>query len=256
MGPHVSEEHAAKGVLQFFFHGPGNKYIPHFDIAYNFLMTQEDIQLNAAPSVVTVNQTPATISIVEELSINNGAAPIDTNKGIAFEKSFTRSQYGITIILTPTIHTVEANEKGLVTLKTNISFDTTKPHPDDRPLVDRRHIENEVRVADGETIILGGLRRKSKQDNEEKIPFFGEIPGFGKLFGSTRLTSHDTEMFFFITPKIVYESKDELIQIRNEELKKRPGDIPEFLVKVDEARNKERKKYFKQSMQLFFNYER
>src|SRR6185437_3196609 len=74
MGPPVSEEHATKGVLQFFFHGPGNKYIPHFDIAYNFLMTQEDIQLNAAPSVVTVNQTPATISIVEELSINNGAA--------------------------------------------------------------------------------------------------------------------------------------------------------------------------------------
>ena len=104
------------------------------------LMTQEDIQLNAAPSVITVNQTPATISIMEEISLNNGAAPIDTNKGIAFEKSFTRAQYGINIILTPIIHLAEEFEewnceerKGFVTLQTNITFDMTQPSADDRP---------------------------------------------------------------------------------------------------------------------------
>ncbi len=247
----------APGILQFFFHGPKHKYTPQFDIAYNFLMTQEDIQLNASPSVITVNQTPATISIVEELSINNGAAPVDTNKGTSFEKSFARVQYGITIILTPTIHIAETTEeKGVVTLKTNISFDTTKPHPDDRPLVDRRHIENEVRIVDGETVILGGLRRKAKQDREEKVPFFGEIPGIGKLFGSTQLTDHDTEMFFFITPKIIYDPQQEISQVRTEFLKKRPGDMPEFLQKVEEARDKERNRYFRQSMQLFFKHDR
>lgn len=257
VGPPVSKDFSAKGVLQFFFHGPSHKYIPRFNIAYNFLMSQEDIQLNAAPSVMTVNQTPATISIVEEISINNGAAPIDTNKGTSFEKSFARAQYGIIINLTPTVHPSEENEeKGLVTLKTDITFDTTKPHPDERPHVFRRHIINEVRVVDGETIILGGLRRKEKQDHEEKIPFLGELPGFGKLFGTTQLTDHETEMFFFITPKIVYDPKEELSQIRAEELKKRPGDIPEFLKKVDEARDKSRNKFFKQSMQMFFKYDR
>lgn len=256
-GPQVSKKVSAKGVMQFFFHGPSHKYTPKFDIAYNFLMTQEDIQLNAAPSVVTVNQTPAMISIVEEISINNGAAPVDTNKGTSFEKSFSRAQYGIIITLTPTIHLPEeSEEKGVVTLKTDIAFDTTKPHPDDRPTVDRRHITNEVRVADGETIVLGGLRRKSKQDNEEKIPFLGDIPGFGKLFGTTQLTDHETEMFFFITPKIVYDPKEELLRIRTEELKKRPGDIPEFLAKVDEAREKTRHKFFHQSLKLFFKNDR
>ena len=121
---------------------------------------RENIQLNAAPSIITVNQTPATISIVEEISINNGAAPVDTNKGIAFEKSFSRAQYGITLVLTPTIHLPDnsekdTEEKGFVTLQTDITFDTTKPSHDDRPLVDKRHIENEVRVLDGETVVLG-----------------------------------------------------------------------------------------------------
>ena len=69
--------------MEFLLHGDSSKHFPAYDLALNFLMTQEDIQLNAAPSVITVNQTPATISIVEEISINNGAAPVDTNKGIA-----------------------------------------------------------------------------------------------------------------------------------------------------------------------------
>jgi general secretion pathway protein D len=255
-GPH-HKKGQMPGVLQFFFHGPSHKYTPHFDIAYNFLLTQNDIQLNAAPSVVTVNQTPATISIVEEISINNGAAPIDTNKGTSFEKSFARANYGIIINLTPTIHIAdEPGELGCVTLQTDITFDTTKPHPDDRPMVDRRHIQNEVRVIDGETVIIGGLRRKSRNDHEEKVSLFGDLPGIGKLFGTTQLNDNDTEMFFFITPKIIYDPKEEVSRIRTEELKKRPGDIPEFLVHVQEAYEKEKKKFFHESLKTLFSNDR
>jgi general secretion pathway protein D len=248
-----------RGVFEYLLTGPHKKHFPVYDLAMNFLMSQEDIQLNAAPSVVTVNQTPAQISIVEEISINNGAAPVDTSKGtIAFEKSFSRAQYGITINMTPTVHLPDAEDiysdgKGFVTLQTNVTFDTTKHHnQEDRPLVDRRHIENEVRVLDGQTVILGGLRRKSSQDNEDKIPFLGDIPGLGKLFGSMRLSNHNTEMFIFITPTIVLAPEEQLIQIRNDEVKKRPGDIPEYLQRVVEAQEKERKKYFQNSFKALF----
>ncbi|HSX04304.1 MAG TPA: hypothetical protein VLG76_06205 [Rhabdochlamydiaceae bacterium] len=255
-GPHKLADRVREGVTAFLFSHNKTDHFPAFDIAYSFLLTQEDIQLNAAPSVITVNQTPATISILEEISINNGAAPIDTNKGIAFEKSFTRSQFGITIILTPIVHLPDdeniQEEKGFVTLQTNITFDTTKPHPDERPLVDKRHIENEVRVVDGETVILGGLRRKASQDSQEKVPFLGEIPGLGKLFGTTALTDMNTEMFFFITPKIILDPKDQLVQVRREQLRKRPGDVPEFMRCYMEAREKEKKRYFAQSLKVLF----
>lgn len=248
---------SGKGVLQFLFSGEKSKHFPAFDITYSFLMTQEDVQLNAAPSVITVNQTPATISIQEEISINNGAAPIDTNKGIAFEKSYSRAQYGITIMLTPIIHAPEGsdeeNASGFITLQTNITFDTTKPNSDDRPLVERRHIENEVRVIDGQTVILGGLRRRTMHDNQDQVPFLGELPIIGRLFGSTRLVDHNTEMFFFITPTIVLDSKEQMDQIRRDELRKRPGDLPEFLSKVIEAREKERRAFFANSLKIFLS---
>jgi len=244
------------GVTEFFFKKGHTPSFPPIDLRYNFLMTQDDIRLNAAPSIIAINQTAATIAITEEISINNGAAPIDTNKGIAFEKSFTRAQYGITIVMTPTVHAPDdEEEKGqwFVTMKTDITFDSVKPMSEDRPLVDKRHIQNEVRVVDGQTVILGGLRRKSSMDKDDKIPFLGEIPGLGKLFGSTNLIDDSTEMFFFITPKVVLDPKEELEQIKIEEMKKRPGDLPEFLNRVVEAREKERKRYFQQSFKLFFS---
>jgi len=245
---------ARTGFLQFFFHGPSHKYLPHFDIAYNFLMSQEDVQLNAAPSVIAVNQTPAQISIVEERSINNGAAPITANNGTVFQNSFQRNQFGITIKITPTVHIPEAaDEHGEVTLQSEVSFDTTNStRENEKPIFDRRTIKNEARVADGETVILGGLRRKTKVDSQEKIPFLGEIPGLGKLFGTVRLMDEETEMIFFITPKIIYDPKTQLEMLRTEELKLRPGDLPEFLQKVDDAWNKERNKYFEQSLKIFF----
>ncbi len=256
-GPQGLDDPVGTGVLAFLFTGDKSKYFPAFDLAYSFLMTQEDIQLNAAPSVITVNQTPATISIMEEISLNNGAAPIDTNKGIAFEKSFTRAQYGINIILTPIIHVSDNlddcdESQGFVTLQTNITFDTTKPSANGQPTVDKRHIENEVRVLDGQTVILGGLRRKSIRDSNQKVPFLGEIPGLGKLFGSSELSDDSTEMFFFITPKIISDPKEELLCLRCRELDRRPGDIPEFLCRLELAREREKKRLFSNSIRTFF----
>lgn len=249
-----------KGVLDFFFKGHHSRYTPSFELAYSLLMSHDDIQLNAAPCVLTVNQTPAKVAIVEELSINNGAAPVDTSSGkVTYEKTFSRAQYGITIVVTPTIHSPSVEEenegvRGFITLDTDIQFDTTRAanREDDRPLVDRRSIKNEVRVADGETVIIGGLRRKASNDREEKVPILGEIPGIGRLFGSTKLSKNNTEMFFFITPRIISDAKEEREAMKKEQLSKRPGDIPEFLQKLEEAREKEKEKYLQSNLKLLF----
>jgi len=244
-----------KGILNFFLSRPKMKHFPAFDIAYNFLMSQEDVRINASPSVTTVNQTPAQVSIVEEISINNGAAPIDNNSNITFEKSYTRAQYGVTLVMTPTIHEpdpLDKDERRFITLETNVTFDTINSDVNDRPKVNRRHVENLVRVLDGETVILGGLRRKTGEDNTEKIPFLGEIPGIAKLFGTSRLTDELTEMIIFITPTVIFDSKSEMIRVRTEELKKRPGDLPEFLQRVVDARENKKRKLFENSFKLMF----
>lgn len=244
-----------KGILSFMFSRPSGK-APAFDLTYNFLMAQEDIRINANPSILAINQTPAQISVVEEISINNGAIPVQLNTAgqVTVEKSYTRAQYGITINLTPTIHLSGDDETdGFVSLETNLEFDTTQASADDRPPVSRRHIENQVCIADGETVILGGLRRKMEEDSREKIPFLGDLPGIGKLFGMTKMIDTSTETFIFITPKIIRNPIDDLRRMRHSEYEKRAGDIPEFLEKLDEAKKNQRKKIFENSMKMLFD---
>lgn len=251
----TQEKAVNKGILSFLFSREGN-HGPAFDLTYNFLLAQDDLRINANPSVLAINQTPVNFSVVEEISIDNGAIPIQLAAGgVTFERSFTRAQYGITINLTPTVHLPDDCEDhpGFISLETNLEFDTTHLSINDRPPVNRRHIENQVCVADGETVILGGLRRKMEEDTREKIPFLGDLPGVGKLFGLTKINETNTEMFVFITPHIVRNPVDDLRRIRQIEYQMRPGDIPEFLERLDEAKTAQRKKLFENSLQMLFD---
>jgi general secretion pathway protein D len=246
------------GILDFIFSGKKHCGLPAYDIAFRFLMNQDDIQINASPSIVAINQTPATIAIVEEISINTGIFNVETAKGNTLERAFTRAQYGITISITPTIHITsddfeENDEPNYVALETDLTFDTVIPglNPD-RPDVIRRHITNDVRIPDGQTVILGGLRRKNSEDFKESIPFLGDVPGIGKLFSMRNLDDSETEMFIFMTPKIISDPVNDFEMIKCEEMRRRPGDIPEFLCRLVAARDAEKNRVMAQSMRILF----
>lgn len=251
------------GVGEFFLSRKKTDGTPPFDLAYRFLLSQEDVQINSSPSILTLNQTPCVIAINEEISLSTGRFEDDNDDGSGRRRgrtikgdAFTRKQYGITISIKPTIHANEncsPEDYDYVTLETDITFDSIQPggHPN-RPNVARRHITNQVDIVDGETVILGGLRRKIQDDNRDAIPFLGELPGLGKLFSVNTLKDNSTEMFIFITPHIVKDPKDQLACLRQELLCLRPGDVPYFLECVEEAHRYERNRLIEGSMTMLF----
>ncbi len=245
------------GILDFFMSRESSGKRPAYDLAYKFLLSQQDITIHSCPSVLAVNQTPASIQIVDEISIAGDVTNYDSERT---QISYSRNQYGIFIDITPTIHEGGIDDEyaveSFITLETDITFDD----PDlststDRPNVSRRNIKNIVRIADGQTIILGGLRRKQAQDNKETIPFFGEIPGIGKLFSETRAEDQNREMYIFITPKIITETRDSINKMIVEELKWRPGDNPEFISHLLDAKIVEKRRLFAGGMQMLFGRE-
>ncbi|MFZ4772771.1 MAG: type II secretion system protein GspD [Chlamydiia bacterium] len=244
----------SRGITEFFFSRPKSSAFPAFDLTYNFLMNQEDIRIHNSPTVTTVNQTPATIAIVEEISINNGAAAVNNTGGsVSYQDSYSRAQYGVTIVMTPTVHDPEPDDdehRNYITIDADVTFDTFKSDIAYKPDVNRRHVINQVRVLDGETIIMGGLKRKDAQDKSEKIPFLGEIPGLGKVFGSSQMNDQLTDMYVFITPRVIKNTRADLEAVRQEELCRRPGDLPPFLECRKDARNRQKKKLFEQSLKL------
>lgn len=192
------------GIFEFFLSRVRGHGVPAYDLSYKFLLSQDNVHINANPSVVTINQTPAFISIVEEISISTGVAFLEVTNSVTPKEAFTRAQYGITLEITPTIHPAGYEDpmgetSNFITLATKVNFDTPDPKSPDpkRPNVTRREVKNEVLIGDGQTIILGGLRRKTSGDSKEAVPFLGEIPGFGKLFSINELSDDNTESFIF-----------------------------------------------------------
>ncbi len=66
--------------------------------------------------------------------------------------------------------------------------------------------ETQVLVNDGQTIVIGGLRSLSLQDDLEKFPILGDLPFIGRLFRTTSKQHKDRELAVFITPTIVDET--------------------------------------------------
>jgi len=252
---------AVRGITDFFFSRKERTGIAAYDIAYKFLVSRDDISINTCPSVTTLNQTTARISIVEEISIDTGVFFVGTTGGSDPKTQFTRTQYGAVIEVTPTIHmlneeatwSISQEEPNYITLETSINFDSIDPTTNpNRPDVARRNIKNVVRIADGQTAIIGGLRSKDTTDTRDSIPYLGEIPGLGKLFSYTTMNDRSREMFICITPKIISDPAEEMEKMKCWEASRRPGDVPAFLCRLERARECAKELCFQGYLQMVF----
>ena len=252
----------AAGIFEYFFSRTSiGKAGPALDLRYRFLLSQEDIQINASPSVVTVNQTKAHIKLVEDRSISTGVVEFPSGAGSTSAKdSYSRAQFGITIDVTPTVHAQDGDDPfsddfdDYITLETDIYFDKqAQGGTSDRPVFLRRNLKNEVRIADGQTVILGGLRQKDTTDGKKTIPFLGEIPGIGKLFSFTTSLDQTKELFIMLTPTIIRDPLTDFERLKREELTRRPGDVNEFLEQLEKAKEHDKRRLFEQSFRILLS---
>jgi len=71
------------------------------------------------------------------------------------------------------------------------------------PVVDTRKLDTIALVEDGQTVVLGGLRKKDVSKTTNKIPLLGDIPLIGALFRFEGEDTSNTELVVFITPRII-----------------------------------------------------
>jgi type IV pilus assembly protein PilQ len=72
-----------------------------------------------------------------------------------------------------------------------------------QPIVDRREADTKLLVRNGQTVVLGGLRRKEVTRQRNKVPLLGDLPLAGNLFRFTGERTINSELLVFITPWIV-----------------------------------------------------
>jgi len=71
------------------------------------------------------------------------------------------------------------------------------------PGIDTNEVNAKILVADGETVVIGGVFSNSQTKSVDKVPFLGDLPYLGRLFRRDSVQDAKSELLVFLTPKIL-----------------------------------------------------
>jgi general secretion pathway protein D len=186
-----------------------------------------DVNILSTPQLLTTDNQEASIYVGKNV-------PYQTTTSTSNNDTYNSYEYrdvGKTLKITPQI-----NKDRMVRL--NLSLEVSSL-PDatssNQPTTLKRTVETTVLVKDGGTVVMGGLIGNEFSQTEYKVPCLGDIPGMGWLFKSMGKGSDKTNLFFFVTPRViqnpqeaksVFDSKKEQIdQLREAQIKLYRGDV-------------------------------
>ena len=144
----------------------------------------------SSPRIVTADQVKALIEQGTELPYQQATSSGATS--IAFRKANLKLE--VTPQITP---------EGNIILDVDVNKDSVGRATANGFAIDTKHIQTQVLVENGGTVVLGGIYEQNERDDVTKVPFFGDLPGLGVLFRTKTRTSNKNELLIFITPKML-----------------------------------------------------
>lgn len=160
------------------------------------------LRIISRPKITTTNNKPATIHSGLTFRIRTAESTTTTEGSEFTSATLEEIKTGINLKVTPQI-----SSDNFVLLK--IEADKSDPDfsraIDGIPGVTEKSASTTVLVKDGETTVIGGLYRSTSSSQDDKVPFFSEIPLLGWLFKSHEEKIDNEELLIFITPHIIRE---------------------------------------------------
>lgn len=191
----------------------------------NYLIQNKKGRLLANPKVVVTNGKKSVIDLtsdyVESVEEEILAGGFGQNMGVS--RTYTiGDDLGISIELTPFI-----SPDGYVTLNLKPNYSTEKGQVYSTSqvnnseyvaatLLQRRNLElSNVRIKDGETLVLGGMVQEQEKKDVTKFPFLGDLPVIGSAFRNTKTSNTKTELVIMVTPRIIKDTEDAVAESEN-----------------------------------------
>src|SRR5213594_2699448 len=161
------------------------------------LVTEGKARILTAPRIATLDGNKATIQLAQRVPIFS-----QTTTGGTTTVTVSYIDVGVKLVTTPRVNTDNLITLALTpevsSLGTQENFLGTSAFR-----VNTRNADTTLSVADGRTIVLGGLIDRTERTSVQKVPLLGDIPILGELFRTTDTNAAETELIFLITPQIV-----------------------------------------------------
>lgn len=179
-----------------------------FNMALQALATLENVSIISRPKIAVREGGRA--EIVNTLKLPNYNVNQINAAGQA-QAALTYEEVGIKLYVVPRVvgtRTVALNIdiEASAQSGTSVSFVLQNGQVISNPIISRRAAKTVVYLEPGQAVILGGLISERLVDSENKVPFLGDIPILGYLFKSTFKRKEQTNVLFFIRPRILQGS--------------------------------------------------
>lgn len=147
----------------------------------------------SSPRVVTADQVKALIEQGTEFPYQTATSSGAT--AIAFRKANLKLE--VTPQITP---------EGNIILDLDINKDSRGESTPDGIAINTKHVQTQVLVENGGTVVIGGIFEQTERDQVNKVPLLGDLPGVGNLFKSRERINNKSELLIFITPRVLGRS--------------------------------------------------
>jgi len=167
---------------------------PNF--AVDFFITAAEAKgvgkLLSKPKVITQNNEKATVKQGTKI-------PIQTTINNTISVQFIDAVLKLEV-------TPQITAEGTVfmdVLVENTQIDAGIPRVSGIPALDTESAETKVTVADGGTVVIGGIIISTQRTDIQQVPLVGSLPLIGHLFKRTSVSTTSQELMFFLTPRII-----------------------------------------------------
>lgn len=160
------------------------------------LEQENQVEIIASPRLLTAHKQTASIKQGTEI-------PYQVSSGASGSTSIEFKEAVLGMEVTPSILRAGRITMNLK-ISQNIPGQTIKQSDNGEALaIDKQEIQTQVTVADGETIVLGGIFQQQKKRTDSQVPALGDIPVLGHLFKNSTRQDTRRELVIFITPTLI-----------------------------------------------------
>jgi len=165
------------------------------DLELSALESEGEGEVISTPRVVTANQAEAFIQQGVEIPYQEASSSGAT--AVSYKEAV------LELRVTPLITPDNRIQLDLAIKQDTVGEIFTGALGAEIPSIDTRELNTTVLVANGDTVVLGGIFQDESKSNEDKVPWLGDIPGLGYLFRSRSNATKKRELLIFVTPTIV-----------------------------------------------------
>jgi general secretion pathway protein D len=162
-----------------------------------------DVRILSRPVVLATNNETASILVGSQRPFVQVQRALPTD-GASRDQIVQYKEVGTRLIVRPSI-----SDDGSVHLEVTQEISSaTAETAFDAPVISSRSVQTQLLVRDGQTVVLGGLADRQRETARSGFPVLSAIPLIGGLFGSSQRRTTETELFVFLTPRVIRTDDD------------------------------------------------